>query len=117
MWGVKPKQFDWTELKKDVMTNGLRNSLLIAPMPTASTSIILGNTESFEAITANIYTRRVHAGDFICINKHLVKDLCELNLWTSDLRNKMNLDTGLVPFNNQEDSGHSTSCKAITHYT
>lgn len=96
MWGVKPKQFDWTELKKDVMTNGLRNSLLIAPMPTASTSIILGNTESFEAITANIYTRRTHAGDFICINKHLVKHLCELNLWTSDLRNKMMASNGSI---------------------
>lgn len=78
MWGVQPRQYDWTQLKKDVVQYGIRNSLLIAPMPTASTSQILGNTESFEAITANIYTRRVLSGDFICINKHLVKDLISL---------------------------------------
>jgi len=77
MWGVKPTQYDWTDLKKEVVEHGMRNSLLIAPMPTASTSQILGNTESFEAITANIYSRRVLSGDFICINKHLVKDLVE----------------------------------------
>lgn len=98
MWGVKPKHYDWVTLKNQVMTNGLRNSLLIAPMPTASTSIILGNTESFEAITANIYTRRAISGDFICINKHLVKDLIGLNLWNSDIRNKiMNANGSIQP--------------------
>lgn len=77
MWGVKPTLYDWAPVKAELMKHGMRNSLLVAPMPTASTSQVLGNTESFEAITANIYTRRVLSGDFICINKHLVRDLCD----------------------------------------
>lgn len=77
LWGVNPKYYDFTKLKEEVVTHGLRNSLLVAPMPTASTSQILGNTESFEPITSNIYTRRVLSGEFVCVNKHLVKDLIE----------------------------------------
>jgi len=86
---VKPctERYDWEGLRKDVMKHGARNSLLLAPMPTASTSQVLGNNESFEPFTANVYTRRVLAGEFVCVNKHLVKDLIELNLWTSDVKN------------------------------
>lgn len=67
----------------------MRNSLLIAPMPTASTSQILGNNESFEPYTANLFTRRVLAGEFVCINNHLVKDLIRNNLWNADIKNKL----------------------------
>jgi ribonucleoside-diphosphate reductase alpha subunit len=77
LWGVTAKNFDFTQLKEDVKKYGMRNSLLVAPMPTASTSQILGNTESFEPITSNIYTRRVLSGEFVCVNKHLVKNLIE----------------------------------------
>lgn len=77
MWGVKPKNYDFSKIRQDIIKHGMRNSLLIAPMPTASTSQILGNTESFEPITSNIYTRRVLSGEFVCVNKHLVKDLIE----------------------------------------
>lgn len=75
LWGVTPKNFDFTALKEDVKQFGMRNSLLVAPMPTASTSQIMGNTESFEPITSNIYTRRVLSGEFVCVNKYLVKAL------------------------------------------
>lgn len=71
------------------MKHGARNSLLLAPMPTASTSQILGNNESFEPYTTNVYTRRVLAGEFVCINPHLVNDLIELDLWTSDVKNAL----------------------------
>ena len=77
LWGVKPKNFDFDQLRRDVVQFGMANSLLVAPMPTASTSQILGNTESFEPITTNIYTRRVLSGEFICVNKHLVKALID----------------------------------------
>jgi ribonucleoside-diphosphate reductase alpha chain len=69
------------------MKHGARNSLLVAPMPTASTSQILGNNESFEPFTSNIYTRRVLSGEFICVNRHLVRDLIKLGLWTSEIKN------------------------------
>lgn len=69
------------------MEFGARNSLLVAPMPTASTSQILGNNESFEPYTSNIYTRRVLAGEFVCVNPHLVRDLIDLDLWNDDIRN------------------------------
>ena len=75
MWGVKPTLHDFTAIKADIVKHGMRNSLLLAPMPTASTSQILGNNECFEPFTSNIYTRRVLSGEFVCINKHLVKDL------------------------------------------
>ena len=71
------------------MEFGARNSLLIAPMPTASTSQILGNNESFEPYNSNVYTRRVLAGEFICVNPHLVQDLIDLGLWNSDIKNSL----------------------------
>ncbi len=76
MWNKKPTSgYDWESLKEQIKIHGMRNSLLIAPMPTASTSQILGNNESFEPYTSNLYTRRVLAGEFVCINPHLVNDL------------------------------------------
>lgn len=78
------------------MKHGARNSLLLAPMPTASTSQVLGNNESFEPFTANVYTRRVLAGEFVCVNKHLVNDLVKLNLWTSDVKNQLVAHNGSV---------------------
>jgi ribonucleoside-diphosphate reductase alpha subunit len=78
LWEYTPKNIDFTQLKKDVQQHGMRNSLLIAPMPTASTSQILGNTETFEPITTNIYTRRVLSGEFVCVNKHLINTLNSL---------------------------------------
>jgi len=78
------------------MKYGARNSLLLAPMPTASTSQILGNNESFEPYTSNVYTRRVLAGEFVCINPHLVNDLIELDLWNSDIKNALLAFNGSV---------------------
>ena len=91
MWGVTPssKQWDWTKLKREVKKYGIRNSLLLAPMPTASTSQILGNNECFEPYTSNIYTRRVLSGEFIVVNKHLLKDLIKLNLWNESMKNRL----------------------------
>jgi ribonucleoside-diphosphate reductase alpha chain len=74
-------------LREQVMKNGARNSLLVAPMPTASTSQILGNNESFEPYTTNLYTRRVLAGEFVCVNPHLIRDLIALSMWNDDIRN------------------------------
>lgn len=97
MWDVKPSdRWDWTALKADVVEHGLRNSLLIAPMPTASTSQILGNNECFEPYTSNIYTRRVLAGEFTIVNKHLLTDLVERGLWTPDARNQIIADRGSI---------------------
>ena len=90
LWNYKPiNNYDWDSLKASIITYGLRNSLLIALMPTASTSQILGNTESFEALTSNLYVRRVLSGEFICTNQYLVKDLIKLNLWNQNIRNKL----------------------------
>ena len=91
MWGVTPKsgRWDWDSLKKDVKKNGVRNSLLLAPMPTASTSQILGNNECFEPYTSNIYTRRTLSGEFIIANKHLMGDLIQLGLWNETMKNKL----------------------------
>lgn len=91
LWNFTPKgnRYDWESLRKDVMQHGIRNSLLLSPMPTASTSQILGNNESFEPYTSNIYTRRVLAGEFICINPHLVKDMIEAGLWTTEIKNAL----------------------------
>jgi len=91
-----------------VMQHGARNSLLVAPMPTASTSQVLGNNESFEPFTANVYTRRVLAGEFVCVNKHLVKDLIKLNLWTSMSRISWSLTT--VPFKLSNRSQITSRC-------
>ena len=91
MWGINPdsNRWDWTKLKQKVKKNGVRNSLLLAPMPTASTSQILGNNECFEPYTSNIYTRRVLSGEFIVVNKHLLKDLIKLNLWNDSMKDKL----------------------------
>jgi ribonucleoside-diphosphate reductase alpha chain len=91
MWGVNPKsnRWDWTTLKQEVKKHGVRNSLLLAPMPTASTSQILGNNECFEPYTSNIYTRRTLSGEFIVVNKHLMKDLIELGLWNEEMKNRL----------------------------
>lgn len=97
LWNVKPSdRYNWDKLRTDVMKNGTRNSLLVAPMPTASTSQILGNNESFEPFTSNIYTRRVLSGEFICVNKHLVKDLSEAGLWNSQIKNMIVASNGSV---------------------
>ena len=97
MWGVKPtNRWGWSELKENVKKHGVRNSLLLAPMPTASTSQILGNNECFEPYTSNIYTRRVLSGEFIVVNKYLLKDLVELGLWTNELKNKIISNNGSI---------------------
>jgi ribonucleoside-diphosphate reductase alpha chain len=90
LWGVKPSdRWDWEELRKDIKEYGVINSLLIALMPTASTSQILGNNECFEPFNSNIYTRRTLAGEFPIINKHLIKDLEELDMWDSQMKNRL----------------------------
>ncbi|QEK51840.1 ribonucleoside-diphosphate reductase subunit alpha [Pedobacter aquae] len=98
LWGVQPesKRWDWDALRKKVIKKGVRNSLLMAPMPTASTSQILGNNECFEPYTSNIYTRRVLSGEFVVVNKHLLKDLVELNLWNSKMKDAIILANGSV---------------------
>jgi ribonucleoside-diphosphate reductase alpha chain len=98
MWGVTPDsgRWDWENLKREVKQNGLRNSLLLAPMPTASTSQILGNNECFEPYTSNIYTRRTLSGEFIIANKHLMKDLISLGLWSETMRQKLIAANGSV---------------------
>lgn len=98
MWGVTPDsgRWNWTELKQKVKKNGVRNSLLVAPMPTASTSQILGNNECFEPFTSNIYTRRVLSGEFVVVNKHLMKDLIELGLWNDEMKNKLIAANGSI---------------------
>ncbi|MCM0060275.1 MAG: ribonucleoside-diphosphate reductase subunit alpha [Algoriphagus sp.] len=98
MWGVTPKsgRYDWDSLKEKVKKFGMRNSLLVAPMPTASTSQILGNNECFEPYTSNIYTRRTLSGEFIVVNKHLMKDLIDLGLWNDTMRNRLISTNGSV---------------------
>ncbi|KAG7942936.1 hypothetical protein I3843_15G012900 [Carya illinoinensis] len=97
MWGVTPSpRWDWAALREMISQNGVRNSLLVAPMPTASTSQILGNNECFEPYTSNIYTRRVLSGEFVVVNKHLLHDLTEMGLWSDVLKNKMIYENGSV---------------------
>ncbi|HWK06705.1 MAG TPA: ribonucleoside-diphosphate reductase subunit alpha [Puia sp.] len=97
MWNVEPTlRWDWYRLKDEVIKYGVRNSLLVAPMPTASSSQILGNNECFEPYTSNIYVRRVLSGEFVVVNKHLLKDLVELNLWNDDMKNKIILHNGSI---------------------
>jgi ribonucleoside-diphosphate reductase alpha chain len=96
MWGVKPVMWEWDKLKAEIIESGLANSLLLAPMPTASTAQILGNNECFEPYTTNLYTRRVLSGEFIIINKHLVKDLISLGLWNDKMRQKLMASNGSV---------------------
>ncbi|KAA0186594.1 hypothetical protein HAZT_HAZT004742 [Hyalella azteca] len=97
MWGVKPSPLhDWADLKARVARHGVRNSLLLAPMPTASTAQILGNNESIEAYTSNIYTRRVLSGEFQVVNHHLLRDLTDLGLWDDETKNQMIADNGSI---------------------
>jgi ribonucleoside-diphosphate reductase alpha chain len=100
LWGIKDEElsgrWDWTALRKEVKKHGVRNSLLVAPMPTASTSQILGNNECFEPYTSNIYTRRVLSGEFIVVNKHLLEDLVNLGLWDEDLKQELMRANGSV---------------------
>ncbi len=98
MWGVTPSsgRWDWEKLKREVKQHGVRNSLLLAPMPTASTSQILGNNECFEPYTSNIYTRRTLSGEFIIANKHLMKDLIAIGLWSDNMRQKLISTNGSV---------------------
>ncbi|TDW45852.1 ribonucleoside-diphosphate reductase alpha chain [Flavobacterium sp. 270] len=100
MWGMKDEElsgrWDWASLRKEVVEHGVRNSLLVAPMPTASTSQILGNNEAFEPYTSNIYTRRVLSGEFIVVNKHLLHDLVERGLWNESLKQEIMRHNGSV---------------------
>jgi len=97
MWNVTPtNRWEWDVLKEEVKTYGVRNSLLLAPMPTASTAQILGNNECFEPYTSNIYTRRVLSGEFIVVNKHLLKDLVKEGLWNKDMRQKIMASNGSI---------------------
>ncbi len=100
LWGIKDEElsgnWDWAKLRKQVKKHGVRNSLLVAPMPTASTSQILGNNECFEPYTSNIYTRRVLSGEFIVVNKHLLEDLVELGLWNEGLKQDIMRANGSV---------------------
>ena len=97
MWNVKPTdRWEWDVLREEILKHGVYNSLLLAPMPTASTSQILGNNECFEPYTSNIYTRRVLSGEFIVVNKHLLCDLVKLNLWNSEIKNKIVAANGSV---------------------
>jgi ribonucleoside-diphosphate reductase alpha chain len=97
MWGVEPSdRHDWNTLRKEVIQFGVRNSLLVAPMPTASTSQILGNNECFEPYTSNIYTRRVLSGEFVIVNKHLLRDLIRLGLWSNAMKNKIIAANGSI---------------------
>jgi len=97
MWGVTPSTlWDWAGLKEQIAQHGMRNSLLMAPMPTASTAQILGNNESTEPFTSNMYNRRVLAGEFTVVNKHLLRELTASGLWTERVRNKIIADGGSV---------------------
>jgi ribonucleoside-diphosphate reductase alpha chain len=97
MWGVTPSsRWEWSVLKEEVKIHGVRNSLLLAPMPTASTSQILGNNECFEPYTSNIYARRVLSGEFVVVNKHLLKDLVKLGIWNDKLKNSIIAANGSV---------------------
>jgi ribonucleoside-diphosphate reductase alpha subunit len=98
LWGKSPKsgRWDWAALKAKIMKHGLRNSLLIAPMPTASTAQILGNNEAFEPITQNLYVRRVLSGEFVQVNRHLLKDLIKRGLWTDEMRMQLIAHNGSV---------------------
>jgi len=97
MWGVTPSaRWDWAALRESIRTHGVRNSLLLAPMPTASTSQILGNNECFEPYTSNLYVRRTLAGEFVCVSRHLLQDLIQLDLWNDDMKNALIACNGSV---------------------
>ena len=111
MWGVSPpsNRHDWDGLRAKIKAHGLRNSLLVAPMPTASTSQILGNNECFEPYTSNIYVRRVLSGEFTVVNQHLLMDLVELGLWGPELKNELVASNGSI----QNITGIPDSIKAV----
>ena len=97
MWNAEPSdRYDWNALRAEIKEHGVRNSLLLAPMPTASTSQILGNNECFEPYTSNIYNRRVLSGDFVVVNKHLLKDLMGLGLWNDSMKQRIIAANGSV---------------------
>ena len=97
MWGVTPSdRWEWDVLKEEIKEKGMRNSLLVAPMPTASTAQILGNNECFEPYTSNIYTRRTLSGEFIVVNNHLLRDLTKLGLWDADMKNQLIAANGSI---------------------
>lgn len=97
MWNVEPScRYDWTKLKNSIMTHGLRNSLLVAPMPTASTSQILGFNECFEPFTSNLYSRRTLAGEFVIVNKYLMRELIDLGYWNEEVKNNIIANKGSV---------------------
>jgi ribonucleotide reductase alpha subunit len=97
MWNVTPSnRYDWASLKDSIVKNGLRNSLLVAPMPTASTSQILGYNECFEPFTSNIYSRRTLAGEFVVVNKYLMKELLQLGLWNEQIKNNIIQNKGSI---------------------
>lgn len=100
LWGRTPKsgRWDWATLKEKIVKYGLRNSLLVAPMPTASTAQILGNNESFEPYTQNLYVRRVLSGEFVQVNRHLLRDLIERGLWTDEMRMQLIAHNGSVQY-------------------
>jgi ribonucleoside-diphosphate reductase alpha chain len=97
MWNVKPSpKWDWESLREEIKKYGVRNSLLVAPMPTASTSQILGNNECIEPYTSNIYNRRVLSGEFIVVNKYLLKDLVDLGIWNNRIKEKIIASNGSI---------------------
>jgi len=98
LWGTTPKsgRWNWATLKEKIVKHGLRNSLLVAPMPTASTAQILGNNESFEPYTQNLYVRRTLSGEFVQVNRHLLRDLIQRGLWTDELRTQLIAHNGSV---------------------
>jgi ribonucleoside-diphosphate reductase alpha subunit len=97
LWGHKPSErYDWNDLKSNIQKYGLRNSLLLAPMPTASTSQIMGNNECFEPYTSNIYLRRTLAGEFIKVNNYMLDDLISIGIWDSELKNKILINNGQI---------------------
>mmetsp|Transcript_43997 Transcript_43997/g.136458 ORF Transcript_43997/g.136458 Transcript_43997/m.136458 type:complete len:291 (+) Transcript_43997:1-873(+) len=98
LWGRVPKsgRWDWAGLRAKIAEHGLRNSLLVAPMPTASTAQILGNNESFEPYTQNLYVRRVLSGEFVQVNRHLLRDLIQRGLWTDEMRTQLIAHNGSV---------------------
>merc|ERR1719194_31162 len=100
LWGRTPKsgRHDWTALKAKIVKHGLRNSLLVAPMPTASTAQILGNNESFEPYTQNLYVRRVLSGEFVQVNRHLLRDLITRGKWSEDIRMQLIAHNGSVQY-------------------
>ena len=99
LWNIQPSErYDWEKLRNDILTYGIRNSLLVAPMPTASTSQILGNNECFEPLTSNIYSRRTLAGEFVVVNKYLIHDLMNINMWNENIKNNIILNKGSIQY-------------------